>query len=148
MDETQTNRMYSLLLNEISVSDRYVDSNWNFLRFWITIAITAGLATLTLKDINFWIAAIVSVYSWFMFIELIIRIKRSTAIRDAFYVMLDSPKFNMVTMEMEERKDYDTLIQLSLWRRKTVSVYGGVMAHHKNKDVKEILDKYSRRLEI
>jgi len=148
MDENQIDRIFSLLLNEISVSDRYVDSNWNFLRFWITIAITAGLTTLTLRDYNFWIAAIISGYSWIMFGELIIRIKRLTAIRDAFYIMLDSPKFNMVTIEKEERKDYDTLIQLSLWRRRTVSVYGGIMAQYKNEDVKGLVDKYGRRLEL
>jgi len=148
MDDLQTNRTYSLLLNEISISDRKVDSSWNNLRFWITIAITAGLATFTLKDINFWIATIISGYSWIMLGELIIRITRLTVIRDAFYVMLDNPKFDLVTMEKVERKTYDSLIQLSLWRRRTVSVYGGIMAHHKNKDVKELVNKFERQLEL
>lgn len=148
MDEIQTSRMYSLLLNEISVSDRHLDSNWNSLRFWITIAITTGLATLTLKDTNFWIVSIVSIYSWIMFGESVMRITRLTAIRDAFYIMLDSPKFNMVNMEKEERKDYDAIIQLSLWRRRIVSLYGGIMVYNKNKDVKDIVENYSRRLEL
>lgn len=149
MDDATTNRLFSALLNEISITERQV-AKYDHRSFnYVGLAVTTGIAALSQADLIFWALAFASAYSWTMALESLLKAGRSRNLRTCFYALLSLPTFGVSQLENKVRSDVDVLEALVKKRQNIMRPGEAInVAIGKNADLKGILSTISERAKI
>ncbi len=113
-------RLFELLLNEISLTDAAIEHYWTFGLFWLGLVINFIVAYIALDTGNWnWIPIAIVLYSAVMYIECLMRGARAKKLEEALRSQLLRREFSICNKD--ENSIYATIVKIAWKRRRMVT---------------------------
>jgi len=134
-----SNRLFELLMNEISLTENAIEHYRTFGTFWLGLALNFVIAYYALDTGNLdWIPKAVVAYSVLMFIECMMRRERARKLEAALLSQLDRREFRL--HNSDANSTYATISSIALKRRRLVTPGEAINATFgKNQDLNRII---------
>lgn len=141
METDEKNRLFSWLMNEISITSGSRERWHGYARLWVTVLLTGALAAFTLSSVAQMAAIVMAGYALLMIYNAHVGERRTGRIEDAMRGLVLQKDFGLYHPERNEKNTFLYLSELISIRRRLLPE--NIRDLRGDKDIVRIIEQYA-----